>query len=851
MENKFFSEKFKKVFNLDREIKNLKDLEVKRIFQEIIGGKNLKEIAENSEPKVFQEALKKAFEYNLKEKKEIEDFFNYFTKETKEELRNKENLIKRNIDYYIARNSFEVIKNLVSLINDQKSAQSILVKGILKNIKEGNYISHVLKLLEEESLKEIKKHQKIIKRGLLKRLEKGSWVKDYIFLLDEENREKIKKENAGEIENALIIRLQEGGDISDLNELLTSEIVEKIDLNLVRKAITSNLKKINKLEDSYFFGPLKVKSELVLKSLIHELIDNKQKIPNYFLDYISQERIEEIFKENLIYLLNVYEFKENTRFNFFDYEYLLKDKKIIDFLEEVILHFLSKGVDFSIEGFILFEEEDLKKKIEEIKNKKEFQELFKKRIKELVEEKAIYVFPGYFLLTRQEIFKEAFRDGLKEIIKKGEDIDIEYFSRTNEYKNFTYNHFGLVLEVLNSIKEEEQDIVKQAVLKRLKEGKNLYFYLNYLLSEENLKEIKEKREFQDLIKKGFFKRLEKGFSLNDYFDLLNEENKKEIEEKLEDEEKLKEYVKKAILNFFTAELKEKEKGELDIILNDLIKDRSKIFLRKCLLDRTYLPLGLKFYLKEKDEKFKKYFEYRSFKPDANFKSCYVTEVVANPQLFSLCFLVLEKIFQLNQRNFKKNIFFQACFPERLKNEECGILTIAFLLTREKVLKFTQEFFEKNKEDISLTIYDAGMFLNGEHVFFTKDKKPFNPFFEGRTDVLYCSNLKDIENVLTVSTLLMHARYSLKDLLHKDLGLNFIKEFKLILEKYNKLDWLDNKFIQLQKRDVSFDDLEKLRNTLIDITFERQNNEDLREDIRKLIEKYNILINSFNSVEALS
>lgn len=844
-----FEKKFKNFLNLSKK-PEVKKEEVEKIFKQIIEGKqDLKEISQSVEENVFQSALKKAFELKLKNGEEIAEFFNYFSNSIKEELKEKDFLIKKNISQYIPQSDLATIQNLLSLIKDQKQIKKVLIKAILTNIKEGNYISHILQLLNEKDLAIIKKNQKIIIEGILKRLEKSSDLSDYLLLLDKKNKEDFKKKNIKAIENAVINRLKEGVSINDLNKLLTKKAVEAIDLDLIKKAIELSFKKINQIEESYFQGLLKEKSEQALKGLISNFIDKNKKIPENFLSYISFKKIEEIFKEKLINLLKVQVFKPETNFNFINYEYLLKDKKIIDFLEEAIVYLLKNDINFTNESFVIFDKNELQNKVEAIKNKREIQDLFQKKIKELIAEKEIYLFSNYFDFCQDEILKKAFKEGLLEVIKKGEDIDIGYFSKTLNYK-LGHDNFGLILTVLNSIKQENKEIIEKAVLKRLKNGESLYFYLNYLLEAEFLDKLKKEKEIQELVKKGFFNRLEKGFSLNDYFDLLNEENRKEIIKIFENEEKLRFYVKKAVFNFFSAELNDDEIKEIDVILDKILKDRSKIFLKKCLLDRTYLPLGLKFYLREKNKSFEKYFETRHFDPNSNFQSRYVTGVVVNPQLLNLCFLTLEEIFKLNKREFQKDIFFQACFPERLDNESCGIATIAFLFLKEKSLKFTPEFFEKNKKRIALTLYDAGYFINGEHVFFSKDRKPFNPFFEGRTDILYCSNLEDIEKIWSVFTLLVHAHYPLKELLAKDLGSNFIKDFKKILGKYDKLDWLENKFVNLERQNITFEDLEKLKNTLLDIVEQRKNNEDLKREIREFVAKYNTLLNSFYSVEAL-
>ena len=332
-----------------------------------------------------------------------------------------------------------------------------------------------------------------------------------------------------------------------------------------------------------------------------------------------------------------------------------------------------------------------------------------------------------------------------------------------------------------------QEALKDGLTDRIKNGLDIPSDYLSLASEETIQELKQN---QEAIKDGLTYRIKNGRGISGYLPLASEETLSIFENETE----LRTMTEGAVRSFFNNT----EELEQEII--ETTAGRSKKELEKILFDKTLLPVGIKIHTKENPiiglfmEKTGGFVAHKS-------ETCFVANPVANTSILELCLEALDKKMKLENLAFDKDTYFQTCVPERLNNEMCGIATIAFLLARKKTLQYTKELITHNQDTIGVTIYDAGKVVIGEHFVPTKDDHKENPQFNGRTDMLLCGNLEDIKIVQLLLSLLVHANYQEQELKHRELGQNFINEFKAVLAKHNNADWLNNQFVDLKTQDV--------------------------------------------------
>jgi hypothetical protein len=280
--------------------------------------------------------------------------------------------------------------------------------------------------------------------------------------------------------------------------------------------------------------------------------------------------------------------------------------------------------------------------------------------------------------------------------------------------------------------------------------------------------------------------------------------------------------KKSILRGFYRKNEEVE----EIIDKEILPFQREEKIYQALFDRTFVPLGLKFHTKEEKGVLDNYFVRTGGFVAHKYKQCYVIPPFPNTYSLEFFMLTVEKLLERKERPLYKDMYVQVCFPERIPNELCGILTLAFLYAKKDILVFTEEILEHNQEQIGITIYDAGNFESGIHTTFNKENKPIPLQISGRTDLLFCNSWDDINLAATIYTLIFHAFYKKDKLIYKEIGEKFIEEFKILLKEYNKENYLEAKFIELKKEDIP-----QLSSILLQITEERNK-------LNELVKKYN-------------
>ncbi len=312
------------------------------------------------------------------------------------------------------------------------------------------------------------------------------------------------------------------------------------------------------------------------------------------------------------------------------------------------------------------------------------------------------------------------------------------------------------------------------------------------------------------LQKTLFEDISKGYRITfdqiQFLKLFLEKNKSSV---FESKERIKQYAEQAIRNFF------KETNELDREIKEVIKEASKEKLERALFDKTLLPIGLKAHTGQNSSLshfLKKTGGFVAHGQD----TCFVANPVANAEMIELCLAVLEKKKKSSGINTDPESYYQACIPQRLDNEGCGIATLAFMLSRTKTLQYTPAFLDHNQGINGVTIYDAGQVVVGKHFVPGADGKSLTPHFAGRTDMLLCGSIEDIKNAQMILSLLVHATYQREELKHQKIGQQFTQEFKDLLQKHGYSDWLENKFVDIQDSEKS----EGLGSVMIKITEHR-------------------------------
>ena len=336
-------------------------------------------------------------------------------------------------------------------------------------------------------------------------------------------------------------------------------------------------------------------------------------------------------------------------------------------------------------------------------------------------------------------------------------------------------------------KRNYQEVLKEGLSRRISNGLDIQAYI-LLASEETINVLKQN---QEAIKEGLSRRISKGWDIQAYVLLASEEVLKEL---FENKESLKHLTEKAVQSFF------KSGFNLEKDISELVSNKRKEELERILFDKTLLPIGIKIHTKE-NSSVSSFLKRTGGFAAHGHETCFVANPVANASVLELCLEVLNKRMEKDGLAFDKDTYFQTCIPEKLNNEMCGIATIAFLFSRKKTLQYNENLIRHNQNTIGVTIYDAGSVVIGQHFVPTKGEYKGSPAFNGRTDMLLCGELEDIKTAQLILSLLVHASYQKQELKHRELGQNFINEFKAILAKRNHSDWMKNKFVDLAGGDV--------------------------------------------------
>jgi hypothetical protein len=464
-----------------------------------------------------------------------------------------------------------------------------------------------------------------------------------------------------------------------------------------------------------------------------------------------------------------------------------------------------------------------------------------------------------------EKLEDAFAEALAVLIKRGDIKNYNYY--------LTFLTPSLQLGVFNKIKDNYQEQLKNGIINLILQNKDFaefqFFALvtdktlqdalkeaikksclekiiitkNYFgfLEEETIEEIKKELSLE--IEEFLIFLLGKGYAIPPfYFNFINNLDKLEKEPTLQ-----KKILVSNIKSFFKkdAPISDKEiESEIDKIKGEEIKEIA--------FGRTILPIGIKVHTNKNSilDKFLEGTVFRAHKKDVT----YVAGVAPNVEVVKLALNILNsKIKKYNEglldkegreslqpkllksteiyneeklEDLYKDSYFQVCVPERLPNEACGIATIAFLFLKKNIPQYDEHIIETNANAIGITIYDGGVVYNEPFFVAQKDNKADIPTFNGRTDMLFCKNNEEIEKAHFLLSLLVNAYYTNEDLLFKEIGHNFVEDFKKLLAKHNKLHWLNRQFVEIT---------EEKKKPLADLLIEITN---LRNEINDEIINYN-------------
>lgn len=165
----------------------------------------------------------------------------------------------------------------------------------------------------------------------------------------------------------------------------------------------------------------------------------------------------------------------------------------------------------------------------------------------------------------------------------------------------------------------------------------------------------------------------------------------------------------------------------------------------------------------------------------------------------------------------REIQIQICNPGRLGNRDSGLLTLGFYLGSDVLRGYSLDDLETTFSESQriprgrrITIHDGEGGLDRDFEFWTYRKRRGRrrwqiscplPFVYERTDVLTCTSRVDIYNVNLMATLLVH---NANHWYWRELGGNFVRDMKEILEKHQLLDILNVPWIR-QRAAGEYDD----------------------------------------------
>jgi len=688
-----------------------------------------------------------------------------------------------------------IIKIKEHLINKQKEKkiEDEIVLKITRNAEITEYFSKVNKEIISKALV----------KGIGKLISQNYPIYQYLKFLQEKEKSEIKEKYQNQIKKRVIERILNNNEIAEyvdfLNEKSTNEIKEKfkekIRINIIKRIEEGlSIKEYQKIVENEIF-------ENLIEQAIRKLMLKREDI-DYYLSFIKdKEKVQKILREN-------------------------------------ILDLIFYGEDISL--YLPFLED---KTINEIKKEKE---ILKRGIYLRVIKNLDYTV--YKTLCDTETLKESFEYIITQLIEKGVDfssflneIDKESLEKIkNKYQikiqegavecmisggKGLDNYLNLIENTLSI-----QNVLKKGILRLIAMQKSDFVkYLPYL-SKNNLEEIKERNK--DSIKKIIENKLALGLDILPYLPLIKKETIDLIKNNKEKEKRL---LFQLILSFFKDNLKDNPFGIKTEISREIDK-LSKEEIDEMLFSRNLLPLGIKIHTEQNEILESSFEKTKGFKAHS-MPETYVSNPIPNTKILELIFKVLYNKLQENTmyKKFKENAYFQVCVPERLPNEACGIATIAFLLTRKNILQYNNEIVTTNAGTLGVTIYDGGGSLVENYFVPRKNLTLPTPKFNGRTDILLCKEINDIKNAHFILSLLVHANYKNQELEFKEIGEKFIAEFKEILEKHGKINWLKNTFVKT----YPFEKLEteKLGEFLIEITNYRNNINEKIKNYNKGIELY--------------
>jgi uncharacterized protein YcnI len=657
------------------------------------------------------------------------------------------------------------------------------------------------------------------------------------------------------------------------------------------------------IEEKYFSDKFKNILQKALESAIVHLIFNSLNIPEKYISLISKETIDKIkthpehqkkIEEGILRRIQ-------DGWNIPD-EYILfaSNKTLQRALERGIIHRIS------YDGYILKNYISLcsKETIKKIRNNPEYQEKIMRGIINCISEN-LHPIETYIPLCSKETIKkikstpeyqEEIRRGIVKSISNGWEIQNEYLffvlketlqdaleegivlrisSGLNISKQYIFlssketldkikthpEHqkkieegiFNRVLKGLNipeeyislSSEEEFQRALELGIVSRIEEGLDIPHQYARLLSSETLYKIRNNLEYQRKIMQGIIYRISESQDLDisqQYVYFMNEENasmiKRLTKELMEDVDFLKDVLKLKVKLFFN------DFSQLDQEINEEVEKLADEEIKEIVWGKTMLPIGIKIHTRD-DSLLSKFLKKTLGFVAHSQETAFLSNPVSNTKIVELALNALKNKFQKEGKDHNfldKESYYQVCVPHRLNNRFCGIATIGFLLARDNIFQYNENLIKSNQNTIGLTIYDAGGILINDFFIPTKDRKITPVEFDGRTDMLLCKGIKDIELAHFLLSLLVNADYRDKNLFFQDIAKDFILEFKNILKKYGKEDWLFNQFINISPEDTK--SIESLGSIFIEIT-------NIRDELNRKIKENNKLSWIYESINNIS
>lgn len=435
-----------------------------------------------------------------------------------------------------------------------------------------------------------------------------------------------------------------------------------------------------------------------------------------------------------------------------DYSRLATENTMQSALREVFVASLSSGnvMDASLEAKIAPASYGIIKK----EHQTTIQEAIMRHVQENLGWPATYA-----RLATKETVQAALKQAFVHYVKDNKRIPVEYLDMATD--------------------ETLEAVLGLAFLESLQEGRDLsQKYINHFVKAGNL---------QRYVQSSLLKTVQEGRHPTKKHSALISDETLSI---FENESVIREAACQLTGSFFN------NPKEVESEIKELLSQKDSDWIKRLVFDRTLLSVGIKIHTRREElgSALKKTGGFVAHGKD----TCFVANPVPNKFVLEIAMEALKKKID----GLEEEAFFQTCVPQRLSNECCGIATVAFLLTKTNNVKYDKNVLQHNQGAAGLTIYDAGgRFEDKFYVPKAAKDDDRKVVFDGRTDIVLCTTIEDIQNAHLLLSLLAHASYEPQELRFKALGQQFVSEFKATLERHGHADWLQHNFVNANTDDV--------------------------------------------------